>query len=77
MSFIGYTLSNVRDNDKLSADWRTRKFYAAVNAVAKKLGRVCNEEIVWTTVLGRQLSQCCCLTGLICGIFIKEWLDLH
>ena len=50
----GSLLSNVR-NDMVSAEKRTKKFYAAVNAVVCRLRGASREEDVWKKVLDVQL----------------------
>ena len=51
---LGSLWSNVR-NDMVSAEKRTKKFYAAVNAVVCRLRGASREEDVWRKVLDVQL----------------------
>ena len=51
---LGSLWSNVR-NDMVSAEKRTKKFYAAVNAVVCRLRGASREEDVWKKVLDVQL----------------------
>ena len=51
---LGVMFNSVR-NDNVSVERRLRKLFAATNAVLGRLGRACNEEKTWRTVLNRQL----------------------
>ena len=51
---LGVMFNSVH-NDNVSVERRLRKIFADTNAALGRLGRACNEERTWRTVLDRPL----------------------
>ena len=52
-SHLGVMFNSLHD-DAISVDRRIRKLFDATNAVLGRLGRACEEEKTWRTILDRQ-----------------------